>query len=124
MGAVIAKNNRIISLGFNGFPPQIEDKPEWLNNREEKYRFTIHAEMNAILNAPANVEGSTLYLSPLAPCPHCAKHIVASGIVKVVAFIDTNSKSPYLNMVEESSLIFDTGGVESLWITNPSLLIP
>lgn len=125
VGAVIAKDNRIVSLGFNGFPPKIEDKEGWLNNREIKYRYVIHAEMNAILNAPTPVNGCTLYLSPLFPCPNCAKHVVASGISRIVALIDYKSSSPFLSSLKETSLIpslketsliLSTAGVKYLWL--------
>lgn len=120
VGAVIARDNHIVSLGFNGFPPKIPDKEEWLNHRETKYQFVIHAEMNAIFNAQSNVKDCTLYLSPLFPCPECAKNVVASGISRVVALVDMDSKSPYLNTLEKTSLIFNTAGVEYLWVQSQS----
>ena len=43
----------------------------------------IHAEMNALIYARASVVGATLYVTR-APCPGCAKHIEAAGIVEVV----------------------------------------
>ena len=35
--------------GYNGFPRKMEDKPEWLKDRQEKLNRTIHAEMNALI---------------------------------------------------------------------------
>lgn len=85
-GAVIVdKNNRIISLGYNGFPRGVEDQTSLLENREEKYPRTIHAEVNAILFANADLQGSTLYCYPLPPCAPCAAVIIQVGIQKVVS---------------------------------------
>jgi dCMP deaminase len=86
VGAVIVKDRRIISQGYNGFPKGIKDD-ERLNIKEEKYPRIVHAELNAILNAAKNgvsTEGSTLYVYGLPICCDCAKSIIQSGISKVV----------------------------------------
>lgn len=85
VGAVIADKKHIVSVGFNGFPPHVEDRDEWLNERETKYKLIIHAEINAILNSNRSVAGCTLYTYPLFPCPDCSKHLSASGITRVVS---------------------------------------
>jgi len=86
VGAVIVRPDRTIaSIGFNGFPRGMDDSPELLADREVKYSRTVHAEMNAILNAPAPVKGCTLYLAML-PCDRCAVHVIQAGIVRVVAW--------------------------------------
>jgi len=85
VGAVIVKDRRIIATGYNGFPAGIEDGEERLLDREVKYRCTLHAEANAILNAVAPVEGATIYTYPFPPCHECAKLIIQSGIERVVA---------------------------------------
>ncbi len=88
VGAVIVRPNRTISsVGFNGFPRGVNDTEDRLNNREEKYQFTLHAEMNAILSANEPVDGYTIYVSPLIPCSNCAAAIVQSGIVHVIAYM-------------------------------------
>lgn len=48
VGCVIAKDKRIVSVGYNGFPEGIRDTYERLNNRELKYQIVQHAEENAI----------------------------------------------------------------------------
>lgn len=86
VGAVIVNwEQRMVSFGYNGFPIGIEDKPELLADREEKLKRTIHAEVNAILNATAKVEGCTLYTYPFPPCYSCALPIIQSGIIRVVS---------------------------------------
>lgn len=85
-GAVIVRpDNTVVSLGYNGFPQGIEDTDERLNNRELKYEMVVHAEMNAILFAPASVTNCTLYVTPYLPCARCAVHVIQAKIHKVVA---------------------------------------
>ena len=85
VGAVIVRPDRTVaSLGFNGFPRGVIDDPDRYNNREIKYKFTCHAEANAIVSAHGSLVGHTLYSSPLHPCNECAKLIIQSGIKSVV----------------------------------------
>jgi dCMP deaminase len=82
---IVDKQNRVVSVGFNGFPRGIKDFAERYNDKETKYLFVAHAERNALDNAPLSVEGCTLY-SPLLPCNECAKSIIQKGITKVVSY--------------------------------------
>tara|TARA_R110002096_G_scaffold154727_1_gene318844 strand:- start:710 stop:1174 length:465 start_codon:yes stop_codon:yes gene_type:complete len=84
VGAVIANDKRIVSVGYNGFPKQLEDKEEWLNDREIKYRHIIHGEVNALLNSKTDTEGCTLYTWPLSPCVDCMKLMIQAGIARMV----------------------------------------
>ena len=64
VGAVIVDSkNRIVSVGFNGFPRAVCDSDEALFDRDEKLRRTIHAEENALLFAGRPVEGCTIYVT-------------------------------------------------------------
>jgi len=81
-GCVIVRDRRIVSTGYNGFPMGVDDKEEWLNDREMKYALTIHAETNAILDAKTDLKDTYLYCTHF-PCHDCAKNIVQSGIEKV-----------------------------------------
>jgi len=86
VGAVITDNkNRIVSVGYNGFPTGIEDDDR-LNNRDTKYKIIIHGEMNAINFANKNLEHCTLYTYPFEPCSRCASIIIQSGITRVVTY--------------------------------------
>lgn len=49
---------------------------------DTKYAYVVHAELNAILNAPRSVQDCSLYVS-LFPCNECAKAIIQSGIKKI-----------------------------------------
>lgn len=86
VGAVITdQNNRIVSIGYNGFPQSITDDAR-LEERETKYKIIIHGEMNAILFANRSLENCTLYTYPFMPCPRCASMIIQTGIKCVVSY--------------------------------------
>lgn len=94
VGAVVVDaKNRIVSMGFNGFPRAVRDDEAALNNRDEKLRRTIHAEENALLFAGRPVEGCTIYVTH-PPCARCAAKIIQAGIVRVV------SRPPWNSFVE------------------------
>ena len=84
VGALIVKNQRIISDGYNGTPSGFENICEDENNVTKPY--VLHAEANAITNiARSNnsSDGATLYVTA-SPCIECAKLIIQSGIKRVV----------------------------------------
>jgi dCMP deaminase len=80
-GCVLTKNNRILSLGFNGFPARMDDDylPDF---RPEKYPFMRHSERNAISNA-GEVKGATAYVTG-EPCNDCLMELYHHGIEKIV----------------------------------------
>ena len=88
IGAVaVGSKGQVLAQGFNGFPRGIIDTPDRYANREIKYKYVVHAEMNVIYNATYNgvsLDGSTLYVSGLPVCSDCAKGIIQVGISKVV----------------------------------------
>jgi dCMP deaminase len=112
VGAVLTRDTRIISIGYNG-PPQgthncDEEWPEVGCARDSKggCSLAIHAEQNAILYAVKNkatVEGATLYVT-LAPCLACARIIFTMGITKVI----------YLNSYAEFKGLSSDEGVDFL----------
>ena len=86
VGAVVADHeNRVISIGYNGFPQNISDDDR-LENRDTKYKIIVHGEMNAILFANKSLEFCTLYTYPFMPCPRCASMIIQTGIYRVVSY--------------------------------------
>lgn len=86
VGAVITDDkNRIISLGYNGFPRGVLDSNERLENRETKYKIIVHAERNAILFAGKSLDNCIIYTWPFQPCSVCAGIIIQSGISRVVS---------------------------------------
>ena len=88
IGAVaIGDKGQVLAQGYNGFPRGIEDTQERYDNREEKYKYVVHAEMNCIYNATYNgvsLEGATIYISGLPVCSECAKGLIQVGIKRVV----------------------------------------
>jgi dCMP deaminase len=87
-GAVLVDcNNVILSCGFNGPPPNIEDSQVPWDKRPDKYNFIIHAEENALLFALENhghkVERSTLYVTHY-PCSSCVLRLIRSKVGKVI----------------------------------------
>lgn len=88
IGAVAVKDRRIVSTGYNGFPEGVEDLEELYQNREEKYKRIVHAEMNVIYNASRygiSLKGCSLYIWGLPVCSNCCLGIIQSGINKIVA---------------------------------------
>jgi len=87
-GAVIVRPDlTVASVGFNGFPTRMQDKPEWLasENREtEKYPRMVHCEVNAVLHAKESVAGYTLYTVPFASCERCAVQMIQAGLDRFV----------------------------------------
>ena len=101
VGAVIVSpDNKVISIGYNGMPRQVdEDKLSWNKGEglDSKYLYVCHAEFNAILNTQVGgtLKGATLYVT-LFPCNECAKAVIQTGIKEIV----------YLNDKYADQLIF------------------
>lgn len=88
---VVGEHGQILSQGYNGFPRGISDAQELLDNREIKYRLTIHAEMNCIFNASLtgiSLMGSSIYVYGLPVCHECAKGVIQAGIKRVYCAYD------------------------------------
>ena len=84
VGALLVKNQMIISDGYNGTPSGFENQCE--DENDHSFAYVLHAEANAIskiARSGNNSEGATLYVTA-SPCIECAKLIIQSGIKKVV----------------------------------------
>ena len=90
---IVSEDNKILSIGYNGFPNGCsDDEFPWEREGEDplktKYVYTVHSELNAILNySGGSLEGAKLYVS-LFPCNECAKEIIQAGIKEVVYLSD------------------------------------
>ena len=97
VGACIVNNeNIILSTGYNGFPYGCSDDvfPWERDGVDTKYKYVVHAELNAILNARGkDLNGAILYVD-LFPCNECAKAIIQSGVKEVVYLYDKYATSP------------------------------
>ena len=103
VGAVIVKDGRILSTGYNGTPPGYTNCTDhWdgeytKDHHEWSKTYEIHAEMNAIIWAARegiSINGATIYVT-LEPCSDCSKNIIASGIKRIVydkSYEHTNSE--------------------------------
>ena len=96
IGAVIVKNKRILTTGYNGAPAGIRtcvERGECMRKKQgiasgtrHELCYAIHAEQNAIIQAARygiNITGASIYVNT-QPCVVCAKMIVNSGISRVV----------------------------------------
>jgi dCMP deaminase len=94
VGAVIVKDRRILTSGYNGAPAGLQHCPpggpdhDWPDGcmRGGHCIRTVHAEQNAIVQAALNgvsTRDATLYVT-CQPCSNCAKMVINAGIVKVV----------------------------------------
>ncbi len=112
---IVDKNNRILSIGYNGAPNGFNDDSfPWRregNPAETKYFYICHAEMNAILNfrgSRRELEGAKIYVD-LFPCNECAKMIIQSGIKEVYYICDKYADT---DAVKVAKLLFDTCNVK------------
>ena len=96
VGAVIVKDKRIMTTGYNGAPSKVVscmEKGECIRQKlniksgtQHELCYAVHAEQNAIIQAARlgiNIEGATLYCTH-QPCVICAKMIINAGIKRVV----------------------------------------
>ena len=93
VGALIVRNNMIISDGYNGTPSNFENKCE-LDNGLTKW-YVLHAEANAILKCAHNGQSckdADLYLT-LSPCKECSKLIYQAGIRRLIYHQEYKDKS-------------------------------
>ncbi|GMQ46052.1 dCMP deaminase family protein [Vibrio sp. 10N] len=115
VGAVITKQNRIVSVGFNGYPHGISDSAE-IDERETKYLKTLHAEENAILFAKRDLDGCEIWVTHF-PCPNCAAKIIQTGISVVHCPAQTDDfLSRWGEKISLSQDMFDQAGVAVDWL--------
>lgn len=111
VGALIVRDGRIISDGFNGSPAGFDNCCE--NEAGETNWYVLHAEANAILKVARSTNdcsGSTLYLT-LSPCRDCSKLVLQAGIKRVV----------YINEYKDTTGVdfLRSAGVETIHISDP-----
>ena len=117
VGAVLVSDRRILATGYNGFPTQISDSLERYNDREVKLSLTVHAEVNAILNAAKNgasTDSSTLYVT-FPPCVSCATAVIQAGITRVICPDLSSAPERWIqsftegqNLLKEAGLLVST----------------
>lgn len=112
VGAVLVRDRHVVGTGFNGFPRLIQDTPVRLNNRDRKMELIIHAEMNALLDAGREANGSYLYLYGFqsAPCLDCCKHLIQANIMAVVA-CGPPLPQRWVDHMEKSAKVLEEAGI-------------
>ena len=117
VGAVIVRDGRILSTGYNGTPSGFTNccdhwKGKYTNEHHEWSKtYEIHAEMNAIIWAAREgikIKDATIYVT-LEPCSDCSKNIIASGIKRIVydkSYEHTNS-SVVTNFIEVNGVVIE-----------------
>lgn len=114
IGAIAVRNRKILSTGYNGFPKGIEDTEERYNNRELKYQYVVHAEMNCIYNAAENgisLRDSTLYIYGLPVCGDCALGIIQAGVSRVVA-LSEGTPDRWIEAIGKTNEVFLEAGID------------
>lgn len=110
---IVSQDNKILSMGYNGFPIGCsDDEFPWSREGEElerKYVYTVHSELNAILNyRGGSLEGAKLYVT-LFPCNECAKAIIQAGIRELIyddnKYADTVSVIASRRMLESAGVV-------------------
>ena len=111
VGAVLTKDTRIVSIGYNGPPAGTHNCDEvWPEvgcpkDSKGSCSLALHAEQNAIIFASSNgaqLKGTTLYVT-LSPCISCARHIFTVGIEKVIYL---NSYAEYKGLPVDEGVDF------------------
>lgn len=111
---IVNDDNKIMSVGYNGFPRGCsDDEFPWERQGDKesstKYPYVCHAELNAILNAGGNsLKDCRIYVA-LFPCNECAKAIIQSGIKEVIYLSDKYADTP---LVKASKRMFTCAGVK------------
>ena len=120
----VGDHGQILSQGFNGFPRGIADTPERLNDREEKYKYVVHAEQNCIYNATLNgvsLNNSTLYVYGLPVCFECAKGVIQVGVKRVFMCYPVHVSHKWQDSLRQSYRMFNEVGVKCYTVEESSL---
>lgn len=117
VGALLVKDNKIVSTGYNGSPTGI---PNCSDDSNRCYRsahnipsgeklelcYAVHAEINAIMNAiksGTDLTGSVIYVTTF-PCSSCAKALIQAG-VKKICYLDKYTNEFTLKMIQEAGVV-------------------
>lgn len=111
---IVNDDNKIMSVGYNGFPRGCsDDEFPWDRQGDKdsstKYPYVCHAELNAILNAGGNnLKNCRIYVA-LFPCNECAKAIIQCGIKEVIYISD---KYKDTDLVQASKRMLNAAGIK------------
>ena len=103
VGSVIVQNNRIISMGYNGYIPGASHISRVQDNHEQSI---IHSEINAISDCAkrgVSLNGSKIYITHY-PCINCFRSIAACGINEVIYLEDYNNNPIVEELANDSGI--------------------
>ena len=104
VGSVIVKNNRLISMGYNGYIPGAPHISRIQDNHEQSI---IHSEVNAITDCArrgTSLEDAKIYVTHY-PCPNCFRSIAACGIKEIIYLNEYNNNPIVQELANDSSII-------------------
>lgn len=121
VGAVLVRDNRLVSVGYNGFPEGVDDSEDRYNDRELKYELVVHAEINAIITAGNRARNSTLYVYPgfgsPCMCTGCCKAAIQAGVRRVVGLVPTIDPERFARWeasLKIAQMMCDEAGIETV----------
>ena len=103
VGSVIVKNNRLISMGYNGFIPGAPHISRVQDNHEQSI---IHSEINAITDCAkrgASLEDAKIYVTHY-PCINCFRSIASCGIKEIIFLNDYNNNPIVQELANDASI--------------------
>jgi len=104
VGSVIVKNNRVVSMGYNGFISGSPHISHIINNHEQA---TVHSEINAITDCAKRgvcIDNAKIYITHF-PCINCFKTIVSCGINEIIYYDDYNNDDLVFVLAKEANII-------------------
>jgi len=104
VGSVIVRDNRMISMGYNGF---IAGCPHVSHIRDGHEQATIHSEINAICDCAkrgVTLNGAKIYITHY-PCLNCFKTICSSGIVEIIYLEDYNNDELVARVAKDANIV-------------------
>ena len=103
VGSVIVKNNRLISMGYNGFIP---GAPHISRIQDDHEQSIIHSEVNAITDCAkrgASLEDAKIYVTHY-PCINCFRSIAACGIKEIIFLNDYKNNPIVQELATDASI--------------------
>ena len=122
---VVGPENEIISTGFNGFPRGVDENDPARWERPDKYKWIIHAEANAALNAArigVSLRDTKIYMN-YAPCPctGCSGAIIQAGIRTIVGpdiIFPGVGKGTHYDVDDISKIMLDEATIVRITLAN------
>ncbi len=122
--AILGPNFEVRSIGYNGFPRGVNDDIRERHERPLKYKYSEHAERNAIYNAArvgTPIDGCQMVLfGPICSCTDCTRAMIQVGIKRLIWCVKDGYDPTYNKWTEEeviSRQMMEEAGVEIILIS-------